>query len=135
MLLGDAGTVVVHHSGLSDDEVRRSQRLLVAEISVFDFQRTKEGKSQRASPINNRPGNGVRDVVQKDRQAKRSRTPARGRQLAVYFDGEVIGEAPPLASFGALVVPAFHWLWQCIRPWRHRDGFHYPRLGHRRAAR
>jgi hypothetical protein len=78
MLLGDAETVVAHHSGLSDDEVRRSQRLLVAEISVFDFQRTKAGKSQRASPINNRPGNSVRDVVQKDRQAKRSRTRARG---------------------------------------------------------
>jgi hypothetical protein len=42
MLLGDAETVVMHHSGLSDDEVLRSQRLLVAVISVFDFQRTKE---------------------------------------------------------------------------------------------
>jgi hypothetical protein len=76
MLLGDVETVVVRHSGLSHDEVRRSQRLLVAEISVFDFQRTKEGESQRASPITNRPGNSVRDVVQKNRQAKRSRTRA-----------------------------------------------------------
>jgi hypothetical protein len=43
---------------------------VVAEVSVFDFQRTNEGLSQRTSPIN-RPGSGVRDVVQKDRQAKR----------------------------------------------------------------
>ena len=78
MLLGDAETVVIDHSGLSDDEVRRSQRLLVAEISVFDFQRTKQGKSQRASPINNRPGNSVRDAVQKNRHAKRVRTRAQG---------------------------------------------------------
>jgi hypothetical protein len=41
------------------------------EISVFDFQRTKkEGKSQRASPMNNRPGNSVRDVVQKTGKQK-----------------------------------------------------------------
>jgi hypothetical protein len=63
MLLGDAETVVMHHSGFSDDEIALSQRFLVTEISVFVFQRTKGGKSQRASPIPNRPDNSVRDVV------------------------------------------------------------------------
>jgi hypothetical protein len=63
MLLGDAETVVMHHSGFSDDEIALSQRFLVAEISVFVFQRTKGGKNQRASPTHNRPGNSVRDVV------------------------------------------------------------------------
>jgi hypothetical protein len=50
MLLGEAETVVAHHSGLSDDEVRRSQRLLVAEISVFDFQRTQPNRVRANAP-------------------------------------------------------------------------------------
>ena len=77
MLLDDAETVVVDHSCLSDDEVRRSQPLLVAEFSVFDSEDQKEGKSQRASPINNRPGNSVRDVVQKTGKQKEA---ARARE-------------------------------------------------------
>ena len=44
MLLDDAETVVVDHSCLSDDEVRRSQPLLVAEFSVFDSEDQKEGE-------------------------------------------------------------------------------------------
>jgi len=77
MLLDDAETVVVDHSCLSDDEVRRSQPLLVAK-SPCSIQRTKKrGKSQRASRINNRPGNSVRDVVQKTGKQKEA---ARARE-------------------------------------------------------
>jgi hypothetical protein len=44
MLLGDAETGVMRQSGFSDDEIALSQRLLVAEVSGFEFQRTKGGK-------------------------------------------------------------------------------------------
>ena len=45
MLLGDAKTVVMHHSGFSDDEIALSQRFLVAGVSVFGFQRTKGARA------------------------------------------------------------------------------------------
>ena len=68
------------------------------------------------------------------RTTGKQKEPACARE-AVYLSGEVICEAPPLVSSASLIVPAFNWLRQCIRPWWHRDGFHSPRLGHRRAAR
>jgi len=78
MLLGDAETVVIDHSGLREMRFDGYSRFWLLEISVFDFQRTKkEGKSQRASPINNRPSNSVRDVVQKTGKQKEA---ARARE-------------------------------------------------------
>src|SRR5882762_11713515 len=96
------------------------------------------GMSGRSGKLSVQPASSrshsVCDVVQKDRQQKEPAHAHEADNWRYTLNSEVICEAPPLASSGSLVVPAFNWLRQCIRPWCHRDGFHFPRLGHRRAG-
>jgi hypothetical protein len=76
MLLGDAKTVVMHHSGFSDDEIALSQRFLVAGVSVFDSPRTKGARANEPRRSTTGPVTGSRCGL--ERQA--SKEPAHARE-------------------------------------------------------